>query len=80
MTRAYISRMCSNKETAGCHLLTVHNIHFQLRLMKSIREAIKKDRFPEFVKQFAKNNFPDGNYPEWARNALKKVGIDLLQD
>ena len=48
--------------------------------MKSIQEAIKKDKFPEFVKQFAKNNFPDGNYPEWARNALKKVGIDLLQD
>ena len=80
MTRAYISRMCSNKETAGCHLLTVHNIHFQLRLMKSIREAIKKDKFPEFVKLFAKNNFPDGNYPEWATNALKKVGIDMLQD
>jgi len=80
VTRAYISRMCSNKETAGCHLLTVHNIHFQLRLMKSIREAIKKDKFPEFVKLFAKNNFPDGNYPEWATNALKKVGIDLLQD
>ena len=48
--------------------------------MKSIQEAIKKDKFPEFVKQFAKNNFPDGNYPEWATNALKRVGIDLLQD
>ena len=80
MSRAYVHRLIAAKETAGCHLLTVHNINFQLRLMKSIREAIKNDKYPQFVKQFAKNNYPDGNYPKWALNALQSVGINLLQD
>merc|ERR1719219_2691071 len=80
VSRAYIHRLISNRETAGCHLLTVHNIHFQLRLMKSVREAIKQDRYPQFIRQFAKNNYPDGNYPEWATNALKSVGVNLLDN
>jgi tRNA-guanine family transglycosylase len=35
----------SHKEASGCALLTVHNVAFQLRLMKNIRNAIKEDRW-----------------------------------
>ena len=52
-------------------------MHFQLRLMKKIREAILEDKYPEFVRQFVKSNYPDGDYPAWAVNALKHVGINV---
>lgn len=77
VTRAHIHRLVSNKETSACHLISVHNVCFQLRLMKSVREAIKEDKYPQFVRQFVKNNYPDGDYPTWAVNALKHVGISL---
>jgi tRNA-guanine family transglycosylase len=44
VTRAYLYTLMSHKEASGCALLTVHNVAFQLRLMKNIRNAIKEDR------------------------------------
>ena len=44
VTRAYIHTLMAHKEASGCALLTVHNVAFQLRLMKSIRQAIKDDK------------------------------------
>jgi queuine/archaeosine tRNA-ribosyltransferase len=35
----------THKEASGCALMTVHNVAFQLRLMKNIRQAIKEDRW-----------------------------------
>ena len=80
VTRAHIHKLLYDKETSGCHLLTVHNVFFQLRLMGSIRQAIKENKYPEFVKQYLKDNFPEGsgnNVPLWAQNALESVGISL---
>ena len=51
ITRAYIYHVTA-KETAGAHLLTMHNVHYQLNLMKEAREAIIQDRYPQFVKDF----------------------------
>ena len=78
VTRAHIHKLVVNKETSACHLLTVHNVHFQLRLMKNIRTAISEDKYPDFVRQFVKSNFPNGDYPTWAVNALKHVGINVV--
>ena len=33
VTRAHIHKLLIDKETSGCHLLTVHDVAFQLRLM-----------------------------------------------
>ena len=76
VTRAHIHKLMVNRETSGCHLLTVHNVHFQLRLMKKIRESIVQDKYPEFVKEFVVSNYPNG-CPSWAINALKHVGISV---
>jgi tRNA-guanine family transglycosylase len=51
-TLAYISRLLRTKETVGCHLLSIHNISYQMRLMKDIRESIKNQTFPDWVVQF----------------------------
>ena len=39
ITRAYIYHVAA-KETAGAHLLSMHNVHYLLNLMKRIRDAI----------------------------------------
>ncbi|KAF2836024.1 queuine tRNA-ribosyltransferase [Patellaria atrata CBS 101060] len=80
ITRAYIHHVAS-KETAGAHLLTMHNVHYQLNLMRGIREAVVEDRFPGFIRGFfAKLYLEKSKYPTWAVGALKGVGVDLMED
>lgn len=81
LTRAYIYHVTA-KETAGAHLLTMHNVHYQLNLMRLAREAIMKDGYPQFVKDFFAQlyNGDKKKYPKWAVTALEGVGVDLLSD
>ncbi|KAJ1961586.1 Queuine tRNA-ribosyltransferase catalytic subunit 1 [Dipsacomyces acuminosporus] len=74
-TRAYL-HTTATRETTGCHLITIHNIAFQMRLMKDIRAAIVQDRFPEFIRQFMALRFGK-TIPAWIINALKSVNVDL---
>ncbi|XP_005104954.1 queuine tRNA-ribosyltransferase catalytic subunit 1 isoform X2 [Aplysia californica] len=75
-TRAYLHTL-ANTEAAACNIITVHNVAYQLRLMKSMRESILADKFPEFVTSFFKDMFPSGEFPQWAVDALDSVGIHL---
>ncbi|XP_043279928.1 queuine tRNA-ribosyltransferase catalytic subunit [Venturia canescens] len=75
-TRAYLHHVVT-VETVACHLLTVHNIAFQLRLMRDIRESICEDRFPKFVKDYMLDVYPDKEYPKWIVDALSAVNIEL---
>jgi tRNA-guanine transglycosylase len=81
VTRAFVHHVAA-KETVGAHLLTMHNVWYQLNLMRSVREAIVEDRFPEFLKRFFSDQQggDKGKYPEWAVEALRTVGVDLLVD
>lgn len=79
VTRAYIHHLVA-KETVGAHLLTMHNINHLLSLMKAIRNAIFEDRYPAFIKDFFATKFHDTRYPDWAVGALRRVGIDLLEN
>jgi tRNA-guanine transglycosylase len=79
ITRAYIHHVAA-KETVGAHLLTLHNVHYLLNLMRRAREAILEDRYPAFVKAFFGNLYSTKEeLPIWAIDALKGVGIDLLE-
>ncbi|KAI3635247.1 hypothetical protein MIR68_006813 [Amoeboaphelidium protococcarum] len=64
-------------ETVGCNLVSIHNIAYQMRLMREMREAIMKDQFPQFVKKFVKDYHTNSECPQWAINALKSVNIDV---
>ncbi|KAJ4335499.1 hypothetical protein N0V95_008884 [Ascochyta clinopodiicola] len=81
ITRAYVYHVTA-KETAGAHLLTMHNVHYQLNLMRLARDAILEDRYPQFLKDFFNKlyNAQREKYPVWAVDALKGVGVDLLSD
>ncbi|KAF2489127.1 queuine tRNA-ribosyltransferase [Lophium mytilinum] len=80
ITRAYIYHVAA-KETAGAHLLTIHNVQYQLNLMQRARQAILEDKYPAFVKEFFGKLYPDKTkFPAWAVEALNGVGVDLLAD
>lgn len=76
-TRAYLHGIVTVHPVA-CNLLTVHNVAFQLRLMKNIRDSIKEGRFPQFVQDYMANLYPDKKYPKWILDATQAVNIQLL--
>ncbi|KIJ18686.1 hypothetical protein PAXINDRAFT_71116 [Paxillus involutus ATCC 200175] len=78
MSRAMLHHIVTI-ETAGAHALTQHNLVFQAQVMGGARDAIVEGRFPDYLRTFFKNYFGDQGYPEWCVNALKSVGVDLLQ-
>ncbi|KAI8960043.1 Queuine tRNA-ribosyltransferase [Daldinia sp. FL1419] len=80
VTRAFVHHNTA-KETVAAHLLTMHNVWYQLDLMRQVRDAIIADRYPAFLRQFFENLYPDkANYPKWAVDALRGVGVDLYDD
>ncbi|XP_054858460.1 queuine tRNA-ribosyltransferase catalytic subunit 1 [Eublepharis macularius] len=76
-SRAFLHALFHN-DTAAMHHVTVHNIAYQLNLMRLMRESIMEQRFPEFVQDFMKTMYGNkGSYPLWAKEALASVGITL---
>jgi queuine tRNA-ribosyltransferase len=51
-TRAYLHHLYRCEETLGLRLNTIHNVHYYLNLMSKIRDAISKDQFESFRKDF----------------------------
>ncbi|MEB7399737.1 tRNA guanosine(34) transglycosylase Tgt [Staphylococcus epidermidis] len=51
-TRAYIRHLVKVEETFGIRLTTIHNLHFLLKLMEDIRQAIREDRLLDFKDEF----------------------------
>ncbi len=80
ITRAFVHHNVS-KETVAAHLLTLHNVWYQLNLMREARTAIIEDRFPAFIREFFGRLYPDRqSFPAWAVGALRGVGVDLMED
>jgi queuine tRNA-ribosyltransferase len=51
-SRAYIRHLLKSEEILGLRLLSIHNLHFYLDLMKRARAAIEDGSFSEFRKRF----------------------------
>ncbi len=51
-SRAYLRHLFNTEEILGLRLVSMHNIHFFLELMRKTREAIAVDKFVEFKKEF----------------------------
>ncbi|KAJ2897169.1 queuine tRNA-ribosyltransferase [Zalerion maritima] len=80
VTRSFINHNAA-KETVAAHLLSIHNVWYQLELMRQVRQSIVQDRFPAFIRQFFADLYPTpAQYPKWAVDALKVVNIDLMDD
>lgn len=77
-SRAMLHSMVT-RETVACHLVTLHNVHYQLQLMRSLREAIQQSTFPEVASNLLQRlhaNETEG-IPVWVREAMSSVGIIL---
>lgn len=51
-SRAYIHHLNRTGEILGAQLATIHNLHYYLELMQTMREAIENDRFTLFMREF----------------------------
>jgi queuine tRNA-ribosyltransferase len=51
-SRAYIRHLLKSEEILGLRLLSIHNLHFYLDLMKQARRAIKDGTFSDFRARF----------------------------
>ncbi|WP_313031367.1 tRNA guanosine(34) transglycosylase Tgt [Massilia alkalitolerans] len=51
-SRAYLHHLHRSNEILGARLNTIHNLHFYLKIMQEMRDAIDADRFDEFRIQF----------------------------
>ena len=51
-TRAYIRHLVKANEILASRLITTHNLHFLLKLMEQIRQAIREDRLLDFRAEF----------------------------
>lgn len=48
--------------------------------MGRARSAILSGTFPDYLRSFFAEYFGDTGYPEWCVNALRSVGVDLLEN
>jgi hypothetical protein len=50
-------------------------------LMRRVREAVLEDRYPEFLRGYFAKMYggEKERYPGWAVEALRGVGVDVLQ-
>lgn len=51
-TKAYIRHLFNADEIFGLRLTSYHNLHFLLRLMENVREAIMEDRLMDYRNEF----------------------------
>jgi queuine tRNA-ribosyltransferase len=53
-TRSYIRHLFNTEEILGLRLVSLHNIHFYVKLIQKSRQAIRDDCFESFRIEFAK--------------------------
>ena len=77
--RSYIYHLMREKNTVGCHLLSQHNIRFQMRFMQKIRNAIKEGVFEQFIADNLRYHFGDNkvNYPKWILEAINQLALNV---
>ena len=63
-SRAYLRHLYLAKELLAYRLNTLHNVYFFLNLMRQVREAIVRDEFDRFRKQFYKRKSTKGDPDE----------------
>ncbi|MCP4357715.1 MAG: tRNA guanosine(34) transglycosylase Tgt, partial [Chloroflexi bacterium] len=57
-SRAYLRHLVKANEILGHILLTTHNIHFLLELMRQMRTAVKQKKLKQFADEFL-NHYPE---------------------
>jgi queuine tRNA-ribosyltransferase len=59
-SRAYIRHLFNAEEILGLRLVSLHNIHFYVKLIETSRNAISEGSFAQFKKKFVENYLKGG--------------------
>jgi queuine tRNA-ribosyltransferase len=54
-TKAYLHHLFRTQEVLGLRIASQHNLHFYIKLMKTMREEILKDTFEKWANGFLMN-------------------------
>jgi queuine tRNA-ribosyltransferase len=78
-SRAYLSFLFKCGDTVGCHLLSQHNLRFQMRFMTMIRDALRRGDFPSFIRHTLRHHYhtPE-QYPSWVLNAIRILALEQV--
>ena len=68
-SRAYIRHLIKAEEILGLRLVTLHNLHFYLKLLRTARAALLAGRFAEFRGDFVSNYRPSESLQRGAPGA-----------
>ena len=76
-TRSYLHVLFKENEPLASQLMTVHNISYMMRLMRTMRAAIMggEAAYIEFIKMFLINQYRKVGIPLWVLDALKVAGM-----
>lgn len=60
-------------------LISIHNVHFLIHLLRGLREAVLEDRTEEYAVDFFTNYFKneETGIPAWVKEALKTCDIEI---
>ena len=77
ISRACIHGWLKSNNTMAAQLLTQHNLVYMRRLTKEMRNAIIAHKYPDFCRSFLMKQYPNGKIPQWIKDALGVVNIQL---
>lgn len=76
-TRAYLHNLVTKGIPSAAILVTYHNVAYMQNLTRRMRQAIKAQTFPAFVRAFLADMYPKGDVPQWVRDAMVVAAISL---
>ncbi|CAD5228501.1 unnamed protein product [Bursaphelenchus xylophilus] len=77
-SRSYLHNIIG-QEAVACHLISIHNIHHHLELMRRVRKACDEDKVHEFLKEFVEEQYQSaGQAPKWVQEACEYAGYPII--
>mmetsp|Transcript_7359 Transcript_7359/g.11177 ORF Transcript_7359/g.11177 Transcript_7359/m.11177 type:complete len:453 (+) Transcript_7359:54-1412(+) len=77
ISKSRLNGWLKSNNTLAAQLITNHNLVYMKRLTNHMRKAIKENAYPDFCRRFLKKQFPDNDVPQWVRDALHAVDIEV---
>eukprot|EP00878_Enallax_costatus_P011633 GHUV01012142.1.p1 GENE.GHUV01012142.1~~GHUV01012142.1.p1 ORF type:complete len:422 (+),score=93.24 GHUV01012142.1:621-1886(+) len=76
-SRSYLHHVVTRGVASASVLVTYHNVAYMQGLTRRIRQAIKEQCLPQFVRDFLLGMYPKCDVPQWVVDALDVAGISL---
>ena len=75
-SRAYLASLMK-KDTTAIQLISIHNVHFLIHMLRDLRQAVLDGTAEDFSKKFLNDYFKAEGIPEWINEAMEYAGVQL---